>query len=460
MNSTNSGYVLAGFETLSSVLEKFKETMEWDSNFTPSNLSNFFSKNLDGFLHSYGQNFPGRKSYKNYNKKEADLFIKCRQTGYFDNSLFIADSGGFQISIGRLTRKESDLLQKLYYEWLEEYHHVLDRAFILDIPPGPECKIFKTFDDIFNVNLNSYNRARNLPKEVRDKIIYVHHFRTPKLWEIYTNILRHEDLFKDFQYHATGGIVANLASDVTLPCIVYVLPLVPLLSEAIRHKRKYLNFHILGGATPRDIFFYELFKKHVKKIHDVELNITFDSSGIYKQVMIGRFLLVFDSLGHLRKLTIKSKDLNKRFDQNKSVYEFLSEKIDAFSKRWNFKQIDLKNLYSPETGTFWKDVRIYLMLFSLSTFSLIKEMVEERIQKIYHLYEQQLFDEFSGECIKLTQALNGGKVTKKQRIKSSNVIRSLDILSDLDEEYCEHIVNKYFERDEYIFGSDQELLTL
>ena len=74
----------------------------------------------------------------------------------------IADSGGFQISIGRLSRRESDLLRVMYYDWIEEYHEVLDKAFILDIPPGPGCEIFHNFDDVYKLNLESYERARSL----------------------------------------------------------------------------------------------------------------------------------------------------------------------------------------------------------------------------------------------------------------------------------------------------------
>ena len=96
------------------------------------------------------------------------------------------NSGGYQISIGRLTKAESLTLYELYYEWLAEAHDVFDRAFILDVPPGPGCQVFDSFDDVFNWNLESYLKAKAYPEEIRKKFIYVHHFRTPQLWKIYT----------------------------------------------------------------------------------------------------------------------------------------------------------------------------------------------------------------------------------------------------------------------------------
>ena len=84
--------------------------------------------------------------------------------GIFDGCTLIADSGGFQISIGKLTRVESELLFKMYYEWLEESHKVFDKAFILDIPPGPGCEIFRDFKDVYSFikeDKNKYNKKND-----------------------------------------------------------------------------------------------------------------------------------------------------------------------------------------------------------------------------------------------------------------------------------------------------------
>ena len=169
----NSGYVLAGFETLATIVDNFilGKRGRWNDNFTRPQMSAFLSQACAGYLHSFGQNFANKKKYDKYNETEANMYRKCRDMGIFDGCTLIADSGGFQISMGRLSRRESDLLMTMYYEWLEQYHDVLEKAFVLDIPPGPGCEIFHSFDDVYDLNLESYERAKNLNDELRKKMI-------------------------------------------------------------------------------------------------------------------------------------------------------------------------------------------------------------------------------------------------------------------------------------------------
>jgi len=456
-----SGYVLAGFETLTTIIGYFVhgKKARFNNNFTPSDISKFLSSTCSGFLHSYGQNFPNKKKYDKYNENEALMYKRCRDMGIFNDCTFIVDSGGFQISIGRLNREESDLLYHKYYEFIEEYHHVVQKIFILDIPPGPGCKIFKDFDDVYRLNLESYKRAKNLPEEIRKKIIYIHHFRTPKLWDIYTKIMRENDMFNSFEYHGTGGIVANMASDISIPCIIYVLPLIPLINECKKFNRKYLNFHILGGANFRDIMFYELFRECVKQEHDIDLNITYDSSSPYKQVMHARFIYSRDRFGNIRKLNIKSKNLHNifaKFYKDFTVLDELQNLLDNLADKWNWKKIKIDGLYGmyeDRSGnmveTFHPDVKAYLTLYSLNFYSEIQEEMRQTVKRIYPIYKDGLQFEFNNICEGLTRLINQGSVSKKQIIKARSISNSLDMLRNLDEEYCKYIVVKGLAKDEF-----------
>ena len=479
-----SGYVLAGFETLATILHLFAtgQRGRWNDNFTKEQVSHFLSNTCSGFLHSYGQNFPNKKKYDKYNMTEATMFNKCREWGFFDDCTFIVDSGGFQISVGKLTRRESDLLFQMYYEFLEEHHEVYDKAFILDIPPGPGCEIFHNFDDVYKQNIESYNIARKMPDHVKDKIIYVHHFRTPKLWEIYTKILREEGMFSSFKYHGTGGIVANMSSDMSIPCIIYVLPLIPLINEAMRCGRNYLNFHVLGGANFRDVLFYELFKITMKKKHNFDLNMTYDSSGPYKQVMHARFLHAKDNQGYIRKMSVKPKDMDISFyeqarDSNgkfidghtavttEQQYQYL---MNNLADRWGFKRIDVDGAYGMYlnkskvyTETFHADVKAYSVLYALDIYCQIHNEMRDFAERAYPLYEAGELEEFYAECDEITRKINQGKITKKQKIKARSIPKSLDMLGDLDEDYCEYLVKKYLSKDEFIELDDRtKVLTL
>ena len=454
-----SGYVLAGYETLATILDNFFKGKRgrFEDNFTREQISHFLANIGSGFLHSYGQDFPGKKKYNKYNQKEHELFVKCRDMGIFDGCNLIADSGGFQISIGKLTRRESELLFDMYYEWLEESYKVYDKAFILDIPPGPGCEIFRDFKDVHDWNLSSYEKARNLPDHVRSKLIYVHHFRTPKLWEIYTRLLRENEFFPDFEYHGCGGVVANMSGDMSIPCVIYVLPLIPLINEAIKYGRDYLNFHILGGANFRDILFYELFRITVKQTHNIDLNITYDSSGIYKQVMHARFVHVPNQFGHVKKMNIKSDNLTNQFNEKKShleakhtVEEMFEKVLNECARKFGFKEISVDGVYDDTTNTFHEDVKVYSILYTLDIYARLQEGMREFAAQAYPVYEAGNVEEFNGMCLETTRVLNQGKLTKKQRIKSHSISKSLDMLRDLDEAYCKYIVDKSLAKDEFV----------
>lgn len=446
-----SGYVLAGFETLASIIDNFMKGKKgrFNDNFKREDVSRLFSSISSGFLHSFGQNFSNKKRYDKYKKSEASVYTKCREMNVFGDCPLIADSGGFQISIGRLSRKESDVLYRLYYEWIEEYHEVFDKAFILDIPPGPGCKIFENFDDVYNLNLESYLRAKNLPDEIRKKIIYIHHFRTPSLWNIYTKILREYEMFDFFDYHGTGGIVANMSSDMSIPCIIYVLPLIPLLNECKKYNRKFLNFHVLGGANFRDILFYELFQIVVKNEHDIDLNITYDSSGIYKQVMTARFLHIKDIDGNVKKLNIKRDNLRKRLNGSYSVYDSYQRILDETADRWGFKRISLDGVYDDNTGTFFEDVKVYSMMYTLELFAVVQEEMRSYAKHAYKVYSSGDMDLFYRDCLEATKILNQGNLTRKQKTKAHSIPRSLDMLVKLDEDYCKYLVDKVLSKDEF-----------
>ncbi len=446
-----SNYVCAGFETFASILDRFIKSENFQDNFTRQDISNFLNNTCNKFLHSFGQNFKDRRRLEKYNKKESEVFIKCRDFGFFDNSEFICDSGGFQVSVGLLNRQKTEALFQLYYEFLNDYIDVYDKAFILDIPPGPGCEIFKDFSDVYKWNNDSYIKAAMLPQNVKDKIIYVHHFRTPELWRIYTKIMNDNDMFGHFQHHATGGIVANMASDSIIPCIIYIIPLIPLLNQAIKHNRNYLNFHILGGANYRDIMFYELFKIHVKKIHNIELNITYDSSQLFKGLMVGRTIFAFED-NIIRKMNIRTEYLDKRLtNDGKTTIQVYQKMISEMSSKYNFKQININDsIYCDKSGTFFEDVRSYSLMYMLYMYSEVQTYLHQQAHEIYPLFESNNLVEFNSKCQQVTQNINNGKITKKQKSKASSIIKSLEMLTELDEDYCKHIVDKFLSKDEFI----------
>jgi len=464
MNQIQSGYVCAGFETLSSTLFRFMrgdstgEVSRFDDHFTVEDIRKMIPQIISGILHSFGQDYADIKKRHKYVEKEAKVFRLARQEGFLADVDFYVDSGGYQAASGRIEKKSTEQMIELFHQFLVEHHDVYDRAFILDLPPGPDCVIYDNWQEVYDWNYKTYNMAANMPDHVRNKLIYVHHFRTPKQWEIFNKIKNENNLFDKFQYHATGGVVANLQSDMIIPCIAYVLPLVPLLNDCIKFKRKKLNFHVLGGSNFRDIMFYEMFRKHVDEKFEIDLDITYDSSGLFKSLMMGRQLYILDEQSNsVKKTDIRSKRSKKRFYNTQfTTDEYLLNKLDMMSEKFNLKKLGLDSIYNPETGTIYDDFRAYAMLYMLDFYSEMQTVIRQYVDNTYGLYKAGEIGEFNHKNINFTKYLNSGKMTKKQTVKTSSLAKSLDILSSLDEEYCKYIVDTFMAKDEVIKLSKKE----
>lgn len=448
-----SNYVIAGFESLGLILNRFMKSDDFNDNFTEEQLSNFFIQNCNKLLHSYGQYFPGRKKFNKYDAYVANIFAKNKANPFFKGCEFIIDSGAFQVSVGRLDRREGDLLFHMYYEFLQKHVDVYDKAFVLDFPLGPDCCIENTSDNLYFLNSASYHIAANLPDNVRDKLIYIHHFRTPGLWNAYTRVLDEDDMFNKFNYHATGGLVINMTGDMAIPCIICILPLIPLLNRALKYNRTKLHFHILGGSGFRDILFYQLFQRLVKDYHGIDLVITYDSSAIFKALMVGRNFFLLDG-AEIKKINIRSKFLPHNYGGSKSIFELYNETIHKFCEDQNFKLPKTDYLYDKETGTFFEEYRTYSILYSIWVYAEVEKQMEMAADELYTIYKSGDIELFNQKIELVTRGMNSGRITKKQTVKSYSVSKSLDLLRNLDEDYCEYVVNKFLVRDEFIDRTD------
>jgi hypothetical protein len=401
-------------------------------------------------LHSYGEDYAIRKNLKTYGKSQMKMIKRFTDTGLFKDIDLYLDSGGYQISTGKLDRYYSEALLDNYYDFTVEAKDLFNYFFILDVSPGQNCVMFENFEDVYEKNLRSYQEAVSLPEDVRSKMIYVHHFRTPKLAQIYNRLLRENEFYQYFNHFACGGIVSNMASDLKIPCLVYVLPLIPLIKETIRAGRNYLNFHILGGASYRDVLFYELFKEVVRRYHNIELKITYDSSGIFRQIFVARYIHALDDLGNIKKMNIKSDNLNRKFYNDVTIQEKLNTNLNEMARKFNFKEIDVMNgIYDDKT--MHEDVKVYTMLYIFSLYAELTTSFEKWASDVLDVYESGDQEAFTDLCLDQTVKAAQGRYSSKVRYKTYSIGRSIEMLKDLDEERCEHFTTKYLAPDEFTY---------
>ena len=188
----------------------------------------------------------------------------------------------------------------------------------------------------------------------------------------------------------------------------------------------------------------------VKETHGIELNITYDSSGLFKSFMIGRYLWIRHPDGHLQKMDVRTPNLDRRFSKQVRVRDQYQITMNEFADKMGWKRIDVREIYSPETGTFYEDIKSYSMLYMLNQWREIQDENKKWAKEVYHLYRDGNRQDFTRACMEATKSLNSGKITKKGVTKGHSIIRSLDMLRSLDEKYCKYIVDKALSKDEFV----------
>ena len=446
-----SNYVAVNFVTMWELMKNHFIATEKDNHtyFSKNDLLRFFEQNCNLFLLSFGVvstrlNAASQNWYGKYNKSFAKTLGKVRTAEFFDspNIHLILDSGGYQIAEGRIDQVGMLHLERMYYSFIEEYSHLYSRAFILDFPPGPKSVAFSNFEEVYRHNLRSYLRAASLPDAIRARIIYVHHTRTPKLHEIFTKILRDNDLFSRFNHFATGSIASNYATDTKTPYFIYALPLVQLLNDAIKSGRKEFSYHVLGGATLRDAFTYEFVKYHIQKKHGITVSITFDGTNSLNP-FLGRQFAVLGGENVL--YPAKSTQFN-RVDDNGRAVDRINEELSRFAKAVNFKEIQVSY---REDGNWSYETSLYLLLYSMYVYKRIEIASIEKAKELYPIYESGDYPEFNRRIELVFRKLNAGKITRKHKAKFHALARTLDLLTSLDEDHCKYIITHHLGRTEF-----------
>jgi len=445
----NCNYTLAGVDTFSSLLARFLETHPgYMSNDT---LDNFIQKSVGRFLFSYGTglSYKTKKISDNYSDRMIKSIKKFKKPDFMKNALIYLDSGGFQVSMGAINSKDIPRFIDLYYQFISDYHDEITYAFLLDIPPGPGTQsdgTFQSYEEIYKLNKLSYETASQLPKKViEDQLIYIHHFRTPKIYDAWSRLLFDDNLGQGYNYYSTGGLVAYGSSDNIIPIILYCIPLSTIVRYCKQIGKKSFKFHVLGGANFIDVLYHQIFSKHIKEYHGIDCQITYDSSSVFKGAFSGRFICVFNEEDMLMKMSFKSKELHLRFDKTGTIEEKMYRVFNELSNDYGFKELskEIDPIYHPENGTLNKQTYMYVMIYVLQLYKYIEQYTKEKCDELYELYKNDDESEFITVCSQVTKGLNQGKMTKKQKAKSSSIWNSLKLLENLDEDYNSYLVNKY-----------------
>lgn len=371
-------------------------------------VNKFFLKTIDSFLETFFVCIS--KNSESTIKKAMRMTESFKSHSLFANCELYIDSAGFQVSTGKIhTDKIEDLIDT-YYTFLQRDSNY-DYGFILDVPL---TNVSKGGNDV-KLNDKSYKYASNLPESIRKKIIYIHHFGSPDKFESFRKLLFELDAINKFERFSIGGLAAGEYANFPVHSIAFGL--VDVLKEALRVRRSNIPIHILGLSNNIYSMLSELFRLHIKRHHDIDIQFTQDTISPVKDSMVSR------SVNYIENDAMRSIDFNRKNYKLESYKRILIERIKLLE---NYG-INIDRFVDDEGDGLGMIGRSYLLLSNILFIHEREQIYAKVCKELYSLVEDKRYDELSN----LIGYYTGKKAKYNKQI--SNLLRnSFDLLESLD----------------------------
>jgi len=507
-NSNGCNYVCAGLDTVYSELNGAVEM--YPDRFSFESFDSFLKNNVNKFLTSIGsvvtrltENSAKRMKILSKGRintslvdKYTEVLKRFKECRFLKNCEIIVDSGAYSMQVGYFDRTEIPQFIELYNNcFLKEKSDLFDYAFLLDIVPGSSVNIFNSSEDMEELADKSYMLASQLSDEIRSKLFYVQHFRTPLINKVYRELLKkYGTAFSNF---STGGLVSFSRIGTNIPpYLLYAIPLIYIIDHLKDTNIKKFRFHVLGGSEWKEIISHKMFERIIKDLFDIDVQITYDSSTLFRTVCMGRYTYYTDErLRRVGKLILRSTHLDtydvtqktKPTSEDLTNYELFCRLINkaisgtgiATVNSENFKiyeyddesNIDksdslldlMLNSEEKAKSKFSKLAYIYSTLQMLHVFKEVEEWCIEDSERLYKLYSSckdssSKYNELVNELDKLMIMLTGGVRVSSNliRIRSLSLLNSLNLFKEYKEspkdtlQKCDYLISEYMQKDEVL----------
>ena len=454
----NDGYVSAGGYTIFGQSGKLLVEPNGQEKYNTAEelLFHFCNKALISFGEGLGKE--SKFNPINHVERTFQKLTKARERNSITKKLELyLDSGGFQCAMGYLTKNQLKQFADCYFEFCRDHHDLFDWAFSLDLPPADY--LFDGNDEMFEYNKYAYGRLfGELDEQTRKKILFVKHFRTPSQFNVWNRLIDDDVIFKGFNsnYWSIGGIVASLSGESTIPYVTYSLPFAEILTWCREHNKKEVALHILGGCAYRDLFFYALTKRVVKLKMDMNLEITYDSSGLAKQILLGRFINTIEDDGRIDKMSFMSNELDNMWKKGQTVQQHL---FSIFEEMFEYTKVKLllpDKIYGPDKLDYYAET--LLLIYQLYTFKKLKDDFE-KFAETMELEDFENEERFNQRVIPILLKINNHKISAKFKNKTNNFFISLKYLMEGDRIKNKKYIEYYMSKDEIKFKNGIKIET-
>ena len=381
------------------------------------------------FSFGYGMHRGYNRLSANRIKRIGDEIDKMRNCPFTNDAPIFVDSGGYQVNNGYLEAKQIPEYLDLYCEFLQRKIKDFTMAFSLDAPvskPG----IFSTYAEMESYNRLCYKRVAEFPQDMKDKIFFVVHYSSPSKYRIWRKFIEEDGFIDGFTNFSSPPENALKSA------ISYSIPLSDVVAYCKSKKITRFNFHALGGAGAIDTLIYVLMSKHVKSAHGIDVNITFDSSTLFKGVAVGRHIRLFKEDGILYSADIHSDQLHLKYDQGKTLEDCIFEAIGRISDSYGLATLDraIHPVFKPD-GKADMATYVFLILHELHVYRRIELECMENVDAIYQLYTDGSYGSFVDACMMFLSRFTSGKITRKITDYCSSLIKAFNVIEKCDPGY-------------------------
>jgi len=405
------------------------------NNISKDQASKLLNEVCPNGLVSFGIILDNKKNLSFSKDKHIELFNKL-----YDKSIspirsstkWILDSGGYQLSIGLLPRKHMESYLDTYISYLIDYKDTYDEAFTLDMPLT--VGVLEDVLDAYYLNKKSYKLFTELPDHIRDKILFVSHFRTIGNMEVWNRLIYEDEYARFFKRFSIGGLVVGQQLINELPINLYTIGLLQIILYFKDH-REYLpedntiRFHILGASNYRAVLFFYLLRELVRDKFNINLEISYDSSSLFKKLIRSRVFTYVEN-GKVYGISLKSRDLDKIHPiLKKTNKEVIYQELSYLANITGEDILD-KPLYKGDTLN--KDIYHLIVLMEALQQKKIDEYTNNIVKDIYSLYKVNGKLALSQLTDILVQINKDGKRSSAILKTSKRFITSLDFVDRLN----------------------------
>ncbi len=441
-------FICARVDGVAGYVERVKRN--YPGYFQDDNITKFFQTACPKFLLSLGSvmNKGSRVDRHTFNKFRV-LIGWLRALPYLEGTELTVDNGGYQVQQGFLAPQQITPFVHMFYDFIACSSLPVDLTFTLDLAPG-KVNVFESEAQLTHLNELSYSLASALPVAVRNRVIYIEHFRTLELSRIWAR-LRNNGFPQNFVNFGTGGL-ASSRKRATPPCIAYVIPLTHTLRDARRQGLNEFRYHVLGASTFQQLFAHSLFERHVQQVHGIALQITCDSTIAFSKFAFSYAVPVIDlEYRNVHDISLKADNLNDRTPCGQTNITEFARNTRTVLSPYGIRPLEpeYRQIYKPgtERDGLTPIAYLYGVLLYTNNYYVIEHWCRMAVERLYPLYlagETKAFvNNLADVLFRITESHPTPTVKKSAKQLAIRIVHSLDMLTHLDPDYGLFIVDRY-----------------